>query len=135
MNPRGYVTGKIHTGVRVKGKLQYKHVLIHRYILNPPANMVIDHINGNKLDNRKCNLRVVTTHQNNMNRSKGVKGSSQYKGVSYIASRKRWMAGIQVNNKSINLGFYKSEVNAAQAYNFAAEKYFGEFAKYNIYQQ
>lgn len=99
----------------------------------------IDHINHNTLDNRKCNLRPATAAQNgaNQKKSRSYKGrqtSSQFKGVVlWINScgTVRWRARIVVGGKTLSLGCFDSEIEAAQAYNEAAELYFGQFAYTN----
>lgn len=100
--------------------------------MNFPENMVIDHINNNSLDNRKSNLRLCTKRENSLNCIKRVKGTSLYKGVHYEEGRKKYTAQIMVNRKHIFLGRFKTEDQAAMAYNIAALKYFGEFARPNI---
>src|SRR5574343_1897382 len=111
-----------------------KHRQIHRFILehhsNNLENMVVDHINGNGLDNRKENLRICTIAQNIMNSSKrkGVT-YSKFKGVTWDKMDKTWIAYIMFNRKRIHIGCFKSEIEAACAYNVAAIKYFGEFAR------
>lgn len=105
---------------------------IHRAIMRAPKGSIVDHINGNKLDNRRCNLRFATKSQNNMN-CHVARGVSEFKGVVW-AKRKNggmWRARIVVGGKAIHLGSYKTDVEAAKAYNNAALKYFGEFAKPN----
>ena len=93
-----------------------------------------DHINGNKLDNRKCNFRGVTHSQNAMNKKPQWNARSQYKGVSWRGEKDRgakWRARIMVENKSINLGSFRTDAEAALAYNAAAIKYHGEYARLN----
>jgi hypothetical protein len=90
-----------------------------------------DHINGNGLDNRRCNLRPVTSQQNRANQRK-TRGTSQFKGV-YLRRRERnWEAAIKVNRRRIYLGTFSSEVEAARAYDAAARHHFGEFAALNF---
>lgn len=90
----------------------------------------VDHINRNGLDNRRENLRFCTNSQNQMNKGK-QSGSyySRYKGVT--RHRSGWMVRIQVNGKRIQVGYFKVEEDAAVAYNMAALKYHGEFARLN----
>ena len=87
----------------------------HRLIMSFPDNFYIDHINGNKLDNRKINLRLVTNSQNQHNQL-NVRGY-------YKSSLNRWNASIYVNRKSIYLGSYNTEAGARAAYLEAKQKY------------
>ncbi len=92
----------------------------------------IDHINGDKLDNRRCNLREATKAQNNMNRKVLRKGkSSKYRGVSYYKQMHRWEAYIKLPDRKVRLGYFEDELEAAKAYNQAAKKHYGEFANLN----
>jgi hypothetical protein len=90
-----------------------------------------DHINGNKLDNRRDNLRPATVFQNQHNRKKQTNVSG-YKGVIWNKKLRRWQVMIQVKNKRIHLGLFDKKLDAAKAYNDAAKKYHKEFAKLNI---
>ncbi len=103
-----------------------KKEYMHRFIMNAPKGMEVDHINGDKLDNRKCNLRICTRSENNGNMRK-TRGISKYKGVVWHKTDKKWQA--QLSKKYI--GYFNSEIEAALAYNEDAKKYFGEFAKLN----
>jgi len=109
--------------------INYKTVLLHRMVLKTPSNMDTDHINGNILDCRLANLRVCTTQQNLRNRS--TTNNRKYKGTNYVKKINKWAARIMIDRKMIYLGCYKTEKKAAQAYNKAALKYFGRFAKLN----
>lgn len=113
-----------------------KYFLMHREIMNltKSDNYQVDHINGNKLDNRKCNLRKCISTENAMNIRKTTKlKSSKYKGISQIKSRygKQWKARIGVNNKSIFLGWFKTEEEAYNAYKSAVDLYHKEFGYYD----
>jgi hypothetical protein len=110
--------------------------LMHRELLNVTEDYVVDHINGNKLDNRRENLRICTNAENSRNRVKSTLNTSGYKGVSYkkeknYIRKKPWNARIKVDYKEIYLGHFQTKEEAAKAYNEAAIKYFGEFAKLN----
>jgi hypothetical protein len=110
----------------------YKNVMMHRLILNAPDDMYVDHINGNKLDNRKSNLRLATKLQNNINVPKYKGKTSKYKGVSWNSKRKRWVSAITINRKQKHIGYFLNEGDAALAYNKYAKTFFGEFAQLNI---
>jgi len=109
-----------------------KKLYIHRELLNFPKDKNVDHINRNRLDNRKENLRLATVSQNGINSDKRKdKTSSIYKGVSWSKHANMWKARINFNKKEFHLGYFKLEDDAAEAYNTAAIRYFGEFAKLN----
>lgn len=109
-----------------------KNIRMHRFILNPPFKKEIDHINGDGLDNRRENLRICTHSENLKNREKQSNNLSGFKGVCWNKSDKRWVGQIFLKGKKcIYLGFFKTKEEAALAYNQAAKKYFGEFAKLN----
>lgn len=101
---------------------------LHRIVMKPSPNEQVDHINGNTLDNRRCNLRIVSNQQNQMARHKVV-GKSGYKGV--IERNGVFRASIKFNGKKIQLGSYKTAQKAARAYNQAAVVLFGEYAVLN----
>jgi len=110
------------------GKVSY--LLMHRMVTVAKPGVMIDHINGNGLDNRKGNLRVCNPLQNSRNRYKFQKATSVYKGVHWHTKNKKWRAVIK-DKKHVHLGCFDSEIEAALAYNQAAIKYFGEFANLN----
>lgn len=113
-------------------KLKRKTIRMHSVINKTPDGYETDHIDGNGLNNQKLNLRNATRHNNVMNTNSRRNSSSKYKGVSWKLDRKKWLATICFNKKDIHLGYFISEIEAALAYNKAALKYFGEFAKLNI---
>lgn len=117
-------------GGRKNRKTDYMHIAV----MGKQSGMEIDHINGNKLDNRKENLRHVTHSQNMQNASvKG--GSSRYKGVCWDKSRNKWISSIYISEKHVHIGRYESEEDAARAYNLRAHVAFGEFARTNYIQE
>lgn len=110
-----------------------KGQLMHRIISGADEGMSVDHINGNGLDNRLHNLRVCT-HAENM-RNQGPRNGRQYKGVYYNPKRlgrKKYQASIRVGYKAIHLGRFATEQEAVTAYDIAATRYHGEFARLNI---
>lgn len=108
-----------------------KH-LMHRLVMNAPKGYQVDHINLNKLDNRKSNLRLANASTNKANDGLRANNTSGYKGVQCMRGRKKpWMSRIKVNYKNIYLGYYYTPEEAARAYNEAAYIYFGEYARLN----
>jgi len=106
-------------------------VYMHRVIMEASKEQLVDHINGNTLDNRKENLRFANKSQNASNTVKS-RGKSKYKGVWYQPSRKKpWKAELTHNNTKFSLGSYATEEEAALAYNKMAVQLFGEFAMEN----
>lgn len=100
---------------------------LHRLIVDFE---IVDHINRNRLDNRKANLRSATHGQNMVNTGPQKRNRSGYKGV-YI-NKKSYRVRITSNGKSVYIGTYKTAVEAALAYDEAAKKYHGEFAYLNL---
>ena len=110
-----------------------KTVLMHRLIINPPKGMVVDHIDGHRLDNRKKNLRVCTPKENIQNQLKHVRfTSSKYKGVSWEKKNRTWLARIRHQNVLYGLGYYNTEAEAAFVYNVFSELLRPTFGKLNI---
>lgn len=109
-----------------------KTVLMHRLITECPEGMEVDHINGNRMDCRRSNLRVCTRLGNTKNRGLGKNNTSGFKGVSWHKINGVWTANIRLNKKRIHLGSFKDKTEAAKAYDKAAIKYFGEFARLNF---
>jgi hypothetical protein len=106
-------------------------ISMHRFIMDAPEGMEVDHINGDKLDNRRCNLRICTHQQNTCSRHRSTKKSSKYQGVSWNKEHKKWVAQIGINGKRINLGRFLLEEDAARAFDKAAKELHGEFARLN----
>ena len=113
-----------------------KRVRMHRLILNAPVGQQVDHINGNGLDNRRCNLRLCTNTQNTRRATKcrwhqGKEPTSKYKGVSWHKDHQKWDAQIRPRTHREHLGSFVSEKDAALAYNQAAIRLYGQFARLN----
>ncbi len=105
---------------------------LHRFILDAPKDMCVDHINANALDNRRCNIRLATKQQNAMNQRRHSNNrSSRFKGVWWEVRRNKWRAYIRAEGKIKHIGLFTEEQDAARAYNLAALRYYGEFANLN----
>lgn len=105
---------------------------MHRFIMNAPTGLVVDHWNHNGLDNRKSNLRICTVSENLMNRRgapekylhRHRKNGQWRRGVYWRPDRKKWVSRIEVNDKEIWLGSYDTEEAATNARKAAEQKYF-----------
>ncbi len=102
-------------------------IRLHRFIMNCPNDKVVDHINHNPLDNRKCNLRICSNQQNCMNQNKRSNNTNGYTGVLWDKAKNKWMARIKVNYKQIFLGYYDTLEKAIEVRKQAEIKYFGEY--------
>ncbi len=107
-------------------------IAMHREILKPPKGLLVDHRNLDGLDNQRSNLRLATRSENNINVPKRKNTTSHFMGVSLTNGRKRWVANIDYHKKRICLGRFDNEEDAAKAYDEAARKYHGEFARLNF---
>ena len=106
-------SGHVHRSIQ-RGRIKRG---IHRDVIDAPDGVWVDHINGDPLDNRKSSSK------------KG--SSSSFKGVCWHKASRKWQAGIKVNRKSIHLGLFATEQQAAAAYDASAKEHFGEFARLN----
>lgn len=107
-------------------------VLLHRFLLGAQAGEIVDHIDGDPLNNSRANLRICTHAQNMKNRKLNENSSSGVKGVYYDAANrgaKKWRATIHADGRRIRLGRFERLEDAADAYAKAAEQHHGEFAR------
>lgn len=124
--------GRAAAHYNVKGKT--RRVYMARLITDCPADKVVDHINRDRLDNRRCNLRICSRQENNRNRILNVPKTSRFMGVHFRKSRKsgkRWCAYIW-HGKHEFIGYYLTEEEAARARDQKALEYFGDFAVLNF---
>jgi len=132
LNPAGYV----YRTIWVSGENKNSKVYMHRQVTGCPRGMEVDHINRNRLDNRKENLRLCTRSQNNAANKKRRGGTSQYRGVSRATDpkhhRKPWIAQIQKDGVNKRLGRFETEEEAARRYDEWAQKLYGAFANLNF---
>ncbi|TFB85819.1 hypothetical protein E3O44_12520 [Cryobacterium algoricola] len=110
-----------------------RSVYLHDVVVGEKNGLVVDHIDGNKLDNRCANLRLVPRGKNNINRAKISRSKpSQYKGVFWAKANNKWLVKIGHDHQYTHIGYFDNEVDAAMAYNSAAKKYHGIYARLNV---
>lgn len=128
-------------GIAVKKNVPYiqattkaprKTIQLARLIMNAEAGYLIDHVNGDTLDNRKENLRAASKKTNAQNMKPNANTTSKYKGVCWDKFRNKWRASIKVNNRQCHIGRFNLEEEAAKAYDIKAKEHFGEFARTNF---
>lgn len=125
VNGAGYLQAtKLATG-------KNKQIFLHRVLLNIPEGLEADHINGDRSDNRRSNLRIVDAARNMQNRRKKKNTASSYKGVYLNRARNNWHTYISLNGKRLYGGAFKTDKEAAKRYDELATKYFGEYARIN----
>jgi hypothetical protein len=123
-----YAIRNIKTGPR-----QTKIVTLHREIMKAAKGILVDHKDGNSLDNRRANLRVATHSQNMCNKRVNKNGcTSKFRGVCWNKRERKWETKLSYQRKKLFHGRYDTEVEAAKAYDEAAKKYHGEFARLNF---
>lgn len=129
--PRG---GYVRTTVYLGGGHAHPHhklLGLHQLVMNAPDGVLVDHIYGDKLDNRKSQLRLCTNAENCRNVPAPRHNTSGYKGVSFHKVTGKWSASIRLNKKSKHIGIYLTPKEAARAYNKVALEQWGEFAHLN----
>ena len=119
-----YAFGNVRNGQR--------RVAIHRWIVGARRGEVVDHIDGDGLNNRRANLRICSVAENTRNRRARQGVSSRYKGVTYYEKQGKWQARICAGGKRHYLGWFGDEEEAARAYDAAARRLHGEFASVNF---
>lgn len=120
---KGYARRSLHNPERKE--------YMHRVVIGASEDENVDHINRDRLDNRKCNLRLCSDRENCYNRSKRSV-TSQYKGVTWNKRNKKWQAQITIDGKNRYLGLFVDEADAARAYDKFARQHQGRFANLNF---
>ena len=115
----------------VGGRKNRKTEIMHRVIHSTHEGVFTDHVNQNKLDNRRINLRTTTKSLNAANSKIRKDNTSGFRGVSYDMDRNKWAAKTRYMNKTVHLGRFDTIIEAAKAYNIRAKELFGEFAQLN----
>lgn len=126
--PGGYAVRQVHIGKRNGGKCE--NIFMHQSIMGARKELTVDHINGDKLNNTRENLRFATQSQNSVNRV--VVNPSGYRGVQFDKVTKKWKAKITKDYKQYALGSYETKEEAAKAYDKSAIELYGEFARLNF---
>ena len=116
--------------IPLKGR--WRCILLHRLLLEVPATMVVDHADNNGLNNHRANLRLCTPGQNQAKKRLRPSATSVFRGVYYDRRHSSWRAIIQHKGKQYYLGYFSNEIEAAHAYDAAAARLFGEFARPNF---
>lgn len=124
----GYVTATIPRTICRKKP----DILLHALLMRRPSGREVDHISGDRMDNRKKNLRLCTHQQNCCNQRKKVNNTSGYTGVSRCKHSDRFEAYVYRNARKIYLGTYATPEAAAYARDQAARRYHGEYARLNF---
>lgn len=130
-NARGYAECK-RVGIRSNGKRGICNIFIHHLIIGKKEGMHVDHINRNKLDNRRKNLRHCTISENVINTGLNSRNKTGYKGVYWEQAKRRFRAVICFQRKYHRLGIFKTAEEAALAYNKKARELHGKYAHQNV---
>lgn len=129
----GFVGKRGYVDITIDGKKFKAHTLVWLLETGEFPEVFLDHKDGDRTNNIFSNLRQATSSQNQRNRGKKLsESSSMYKGVDWREDYRSWRARIRAEGKQISLGHFQSETEAALAYNEAAKKHFGEYAKLNV---
>ena len=115
---------------RENGKRCCRMILMHREIMNPPDGMVVDHINGNGINNRRCNMRTCTQFENTHNARPRTDGKSRFIGV--VPYKGKWRARVNCKGRRHHVGTFTDQVEAARARDRKALELFGRFARLNF---
>lgn len=131
INQRGYVVRTCHSGLGAVRRTVVQG--LHRYVLDAPRGVIVDHADGDLLNNQRGNLRFASHQQNSSNRHRSVNQlAGRFKGVTWHKNCRKWQAQIKVSGKEKYLGLFYEAEDAARAYDRAAREHFGEFSVLNF---
>jgi hypothetical protein len=138
--PRHGLWYAVRNGKRVKtdGRIKRGKIWMHRVVTNAPegsSGQMVDHKDGDGLNNQRENLRLGTSGQNQQNRHRLTTNTSGYRGVTWHRRLGKWQAQIKLDNKNMYLGVFEHAEDAARAYDKKAEEVFGEFAVPNLQKE
>jgi hypothetical protein len=128
-SPAGYINAVGYRVIMLSQRAYHAHRLAWLYMAGEWPRGDLDHINGDRADNRRSNLRLADRTQNNANARRRSDNTSGHKGVSRHGQCNRWQARIRVRGRTIYLGLHKTQEAAAAAYDAAAREHFGEYAR------
>lgn len=127
----GYAVRREYLGIK-DGKEVSRYILMHREILKPNDNQEVDHINHNRLDNRRENLRLCDRSENLANNSIRKDNTSGVRGVYWFKPYKKWKVSLTFRGKEYHIGYFTDKEAAIEAKKKAVVKIHGEFANVNI---
>jgi hypothetical protein len=125
----GTINNNYYCRIMIDNKRYYAHKLVWLYVYGELPDLIVDHINGNRNDNRVANLRLAARSQNNMN---SKKRTNNLKGTSYHKRDKVWHSEIRFENNRLYLGTFETQEAAHEAYKIASIKYHGEFSNIGV---
>jgi hypothetical protein len=127
-NSNGYYVGCCEYLIAVNGKPTYKIHYLHRWVFNYLEGTIIDHINHDMLDNRKCNLRITNIPDNSKHRNgKNKNNNSGYRNVCWLKNENKWAVQIMIDGKNTRVGKFTDLEEAAKFAEQMRQKYYGEF--------
>jgi hypothetical protein len=130
-----YIRSKQHNTAyafaKIKRDGKWGNITLHRLLMGDPKGVLVDHINHDGLDCRRSNMRYATNQQNQFNQPKRRGSTSRYKGVHRPKGARFWKVNLRINGRPTYMGTFKTEREAALAYNEFAKQHYGEFACLN----
>ena len=129
----GKSTNVFYAGRNVRNDRLRTTIKMHRIIMGYNSHkLCIDHIDGDGLNNQRCNLRFATKPENNMNKKSSIGSSSVYKGVCWDKNSNKWISQIRRDGRKVYFKRFINEIDAAKQYDIWAKELFKDFAKLNF---